>query len=139
VFDAALAELQGCGGDEDQGEADDFEPGCATCGAAVGIFIGHSDAWLHYTGEGTEASPVELFDAGHEPVIAWRSAGAQTAVASAPCRDYDPNFNLHGCEMDPGHDEPHHDLNGHEWEEHLPEELVLRLLRALCRHRTRVP
>jgi hypothetical protein len=56
---------------------DDPEPFCAACGAAAGIFIGHGNAWLHYTGEGTVASPVELFDAGHEPVIAWREAGAR--------------------------------------------------------------
>ena len=53
---------------------DDPEPYCTTCGACVGIFIGHGDAWLHYTGEGTVASPIELYDAGHAPVIAWREA-----------------------------------------------------------------
>ena len=55
-----------------EGQDDDEEPYCETCGATIGIFHGHGDAWLHYTGEGTAASPVELFDAGHEPVIAWR-------------------------------------------------------------------
>jgi hypothetical protein len=58
--------------DEDHDDEDDFEPYCSTCGATIGIFIGHGDAWLHYTGEGTVASPVELFDAGHAPVVAWR-------------------------------------------------------------------
>lgn len=57
--------------------ADDEEPYCETCGASVGIFHGRGDAWLHYRGEGTVASPVELFDAGHEPVIAWRPAVAR--------------------------------------------------------------
>jgi hypothetical protein len=51
---------------------DDPEPYCTTCGATVAIFIAHGDAWLHYTGQGTVESPVELFDAGHAPVIAWR-------------------------------------------------------------------
>ena len=60
-------------GDEDQ--ADDLEPYCTGCGASVGIFICHGDAWLHYTGEGTAASPVELYDAGHAPDVAWRPAG----------------------------------------------------------------
>ena len=63
-------------GDEDRDDEDDFEPYCSACGATVGIFIGHGDAWLHYTGEGTVANPVELFDAGHAPVVAWRPAGA---------------------------------------------------------------
>jgi hypothetical protein len=40
------------------------------------VFIGHGSAYLHFTGQGTVASPVELFDAGHEPVIAWRLTGA---------------------------------------------------------------
>jgi hypothetical protein len=56
---------------------DDPEPYCSACGAKAGIFIAHGDAWLHYAGEGTVASPVELFDAGHAPVIAWREAGAR--------------------------------------------------------------
>jgi hypothetical protein len=56
---------------------DDPEPYCSACGASIGVFIGHGDAWLHYTGQGTVESPVELFDAGHEPVIAWREAGAR--------------------------------------------------------------
>ena len=28
---------------------DDPEPYCTTCGASAGIFIGHGDAWLHYS------------------------------------------------------------------------------------------
>jgi len=74
-----LLDVLGPDDDEDQGDEDgedDFEPYCSTCGASVGIFIGHGDAWLHYTGEGTVASPVELYDAGHAPVVAWRPAGA---------------------------------------------------------------
>ena len=68
VLEDLLAVL---GGPDDE---DDFEPYCAGCGASIGIFIGHGDAWLHYTGEGTTASPVELYDAGHEPEVAWRPA-----------------------------------------------------------------
>jgi hypothetical protein len=65
-------------GDEDQDDEDDEpETYCRTCGADVGIFIGHGGAWLHYTGEGTTASPVELYDAGHAPDVAWRPAGGQ--------------------------------------------------------------
>lgn len=63
--------------DEDRDDEDDFEPYCAGCGASIGIFIGHGDAWLHYTGQGTVASPVELYDAGHAPVVTWRPAGRQ--------------------------------------------------------------
>jgi hypothetical protein len=56
---------------------DDLDPYCAACGALVGIFRGHGDGWRHYRGEGTVASPVELYDAGHEPAVAWREpAGA---------------------------------------------------------------
>ena len=67
---------------------DDPEPYCTTCGASVGIFIGHGDAWLHYTGQGTVASPVDLYDAGHAPVIAWREAGPPAGtVLLAELRD----------------------------------------------------
>jgi hypothetical protein len=75
AFDAAVAELLDLGGDEDQ-DADE-EPYCGTCGASIGIFYGRGPAWLHYRGEGTSASPVELFTVTHEPVIAWRLAGAR--------------------------------------------------------------
>jgi hypothetical protein len=65
-------------GDEDQADEDEEpETYCRTCGADVGIFIGHGDAWLHCRGEGTASSPVELFDAGHAPEVAWRPAGAR--------------------------------------------------------------
>lgn len=56
---------------------DEAEPYCTECGGDVGIFIAHGDAWLHYRGEGTAADPVELFDAGHAPEVAWRPAGAR--------------------------------------------------------------
>jgi hypothetical protein len=56
---------------EDEG-LDDEEPFCSTCGSPVGIFRGHGPAWHHFRGEGTAASPVELYDADHEPEVAWR-------------------------------------------------------------------
>lgn len=81
MFDFALVRdrglvdrLQGCL-DEDQ--ADEDEPYCNRCGSPVGIFRGHGDGWHHYRGEGTTASPVELFDAGHPADVGWRPAGAR--------------------------------------------------------------
>lgn len=74
VRDRGLVERLNARLDDDQ--ADDDEPYCGTCGARVGIFLGHGDAWHHYRGEGTAASPVELYDADHAPVVAWRPAGA---------------------------------------------------------------
>ena len=66
------------GHDDDQaaeGDQDDNETyACLTCGALIGVFIGHGDGWLHYRGEGTAASPVELFDAGHEATFALGGA-----------------------------------------------------------------
>ena len=44
------------------------------------------------------------------------------ASESTWCRDYDPNFKLHGCELGAGHPGPHRDLLGNEWEERLPPE-----------------
>ena len=57
-------------GDQDEDE-EKAEPSCRTCGAAVGIFLGHGEGWHHFRGQGTAASPVELYDAGHEAVPAW--------------------------------------------------------------------
>jgi hypothetical protein len=53
-------------------DPDEPEPYCTSCGGSVGIFLGHGDGWHHYRGDGTAASPNELFDAGHAPVIGWR-------------------------------------------------------------------
>jgi len=63
--------------DEADADEDYPDPYCPECEGKIGIFIGHGNAWLHYRGEGTVASPVELFDAGHEPAVAWREAGTR--------------------------------------------------------------
>jgi hypothetical protein len=51
-------------------DEDDAEPYCTTCGRWVHMFHGF-DGWRHFRGEGTVASPVVLYDAGHEPAVAW--------------------------------------------------------------------
>jgi anti-sigma regulatory factor (Ser/Thr protein kinase) len=48
--------------------------------------------------------------------------GTPAAGTFRPCRDYDPMFKLHGCELAAGHDGPHHDVLGNEWDERLPDE-----------------
>jgi hypothetical protein len=48
------------------GRTEDEAYTCATCGQWVGIFIDHGDGWHHYRGEGTAASPVVIYDPGHE-------------------------------------------------------------------------
>lgn len=55
------------GVDDDE---DDAEPYCVTCGRWVGMFHG-LEGWRHFRGEGTAASPVELYDPGHEAAVAW--------------------------------------------------------------------
>jgi hypothetical protein len=55
------------GVDDDE---DDAEPYCLTCGQWVHMFHGH-EGWQHFRGQGTAASPVELYDAGHEAVVRW--------------------------------------------------------------------
>ena len=77
VRDRALAERLTTRLAEDEDQADEDEPYCNTCGSPVGIFYGHGDGWHHFRGEGTADSPVELFDAGHAPEVAWRPAGAR--------------------------------------------------------------
>src|SRR2546423_707318 len=67
--------------DEDQDDqADDLDDEtyfCSTCGGTISIFIGHGDGWQHYRGQGTAASPVELYDAGHEATFAVVAGGAR--------------------------------------------------------------
>jgi hypothetical protein len=55
---------------EGDDEEDDAEPYCLTCGEWVHMFHG-VEGWRHFRGEGTAASPVVLYDAGHEPAVAW--------------------------------------------------------------------
>jgi hypothetical protein len=83
---AALAFLAGCapetfdyvldgvepfpGGEPDPW--DEPEPYCTLCGGQVGIFLRLGLDWRHFRGDGTVTSKIELLDAGHVPVVAWR-------------------------------------------------------------------
>jgi hypothetical protein len=62
-----------------QKPATEPEPYCVICGADAGIFLRLGLDWRHYRGDGTTAGQIELFDAGHTPIIAWRPAPALTA------------------------------------------------------------
>ena len=62
-----VRELADAGENED---LDGLEPYCAECGAWVGMFLG-MEGWHHFRGNGTVASPVEIYDAGHEAAPAW--------------------------------------------------------------------
>jgi hypothetical protein len=55
-------------GQDDQD--DGTEPYCTTCGQWVGMFTG-IDGWRHYRGDPAPGGQRELYDAGHEPGIAW--------------------------------------------------------------------
>jgi hypothetical protein len=74
VFDATLDATEPCTDDDNPDPADNPEPFCLVCGADVGIFLRFGLDWRHYRGDGTTAGPIELFDPGHAPVIAWRPA-----------------------------------------------------------------
>jgi hypothetical protein len=71
VFDTTLDATEPCTDDTPDPTADP-EPFCAICGDDVGIFLRFGLDWRHYRGDGTTAGPIELFDPGHAPVIAWR-------------------------------------------------------------------
>jgi len=71
--DTPAAALRDAGNDADE---DDLEPYCKTCGEPVSIFISYT-GWQHYRGDGTPENRIELYDAGHAPVVAWRWPGEQ--------------------------------------------------------------
>lgn len=79
ALQAAAAEFGIDAGDDEGDQADededDNEAYCSACGGKLGIFLGHGDGWHHFRGNGMPESPNELYDAGHEPVAAWRAAG----------------------------------------------------------------
>ncbi|HEY1321687.1 MAG TPA: hypothetical protein VGF32_15630 [Streptosporangiaceae bacterium] len=57
------------GGQAEDDYWQDYNYACSACGARIGMFIGRQ-GWHHYRGDGTAASPVEIYDADHEPVLA---------------------------------------------------------------------
>jgi hypothetical protein len=57
---------------DDPDPAGEPEPFCAECGAYIGIFLRHGLHWSHFHGDPTTISQIELFDPGHQPVVAWR-------------------------------------------------------------------
>jgi hypothetical protein len=61
--------------DEEEEASPDPEPYCAICGVGIGIFLRFGLDWRHFRGEGA-IGQIELFDAGHAPVIAWRPSRA---------------------------------------------------------------
>ena len=53
-------------GDDDDGT----EPYCTQCRQWIGMFLG-MDGWHHFRGDPAPGSVRELYEADHEPVIAW--------------------------------------------------------------------
>ena len=73
--DACDAVLDALEYDDVEEASPEPEPYCATCGADIGIFVRSGLEWRHFRGDGITIGQIELFDAGHAPVIAWRPAG----------------------------------------------------------------
>ena len=72
----AIDRIAGGGADDQENDDDqaddhwrDYNYTCSTCGALIGMFIDRQ-GWQHYRGDGTTASPVEIYDAGHEATFA---------------------------------------------------------------------
>lgn len=87
TFDAVLDAVDPAGDPPPDG-SDDPEPFCAACGAPIGIFLRLGLDWRHYRQAGTATradshdlggaaafGQFEVFDPGHEPVVAWRLTG----------------------------------------------------------------
>jgi hypothetical protein len=64
--------------DDEEEASPEPEPYCASCGAGIGIFLRSGLQWRHFRGDGITVGQIELFDAGHAPVIAWRPARVTT-------------------------------------------------------------
>ena len=46
------------------------EPFCVVCGAHIGVFLRFGLDWRHFRGDSTTIGQIELFDPGHQPVVA---------------------------------------------------------------------
>ena len=69
VFDVVADAVEPFAGDG----SEDPAPFCAVCGGDIGVFLKFGLDWRHY--RGTDLTDLELFEAGHRPVLAWRSPG----------------------------------------------------------------
>jgi hypothetical protein len=45
------------------------------------LFADHGPDWQHYTGDPDSAGPLEVFEADHEPFMAWKTHGGDAAAA----------------------------------------------------------
>jgi hypothetical protein len=59
---------------DDEDPCQELEPFCAHCGADIGIFLRYGTDWRHYRGAITTGQ-IEVFDPGHDPIVAWRLPG----------------------------------------------------------------
>jgi hypothetical protein len=59
---------------DDEDPCQEPEPFRAECGADIGVFLRYGTDWRHYFGDVT-AGQIEVFDPGHDPVVAWRLPG----------------------------------------------------------------
>jgi hypothetical protein len=59
---------------DDEDPAPEPEPFCAECGTDIGIFLRYGTDWRHYLGDVTTGQ-IEVFDPGHDPVVARRMPG----------------------------------------------------------------
>ena len=73
VCDAMLNKTEFDGVD-DEDPRQEPEPFGAECGADVGIFLRYGTDGRHYMGDVTTGQ-IEVFDPGHDPVVAWRLLG----------------------------------------------------------------
>ena len=60
---------------DDEDPCQEPEPFCAECGADIGIFLRYGTDWRHYLGDVTTTGQIEVFDPGHDPIVAWRLPG----------------------------------------------------------------
>jgi len=74
VCDAMLDKTESDAVDDDD-PCQEPEPFCAECGASIGIFLRDGTDWRHYLGDVTTTGQLEVFDPGHDPVVAWRLPG----------------------------------------------------------------
>jgi hypothetical protein len=80
VFDAALDAVEPIDEDDDPDAGEESEPFCAACADRIGIFLRLGLEWRHYSGR-EPGGPFEIFDPGHEPVVAWRAITSIPAVS----------------------------------------------------------
>lgn len=77
TFDALLDEIANADGEVDPGDQRKAEAYCLLCGDVLAVFAECGAGWQHLRGDLNSGGPGEVYQADHEPFVAWRQSAGE--------------------------------------------------------------